>query len=700
MRINHNIASLNTYRQLEMNSTNTQKNIEKLSSGLRINRAGDDAAGLAISEKMRGQIRGLDQAQRNSQDAISMIQTAEGALNETHSILQRMRELAVQSVNGTNTDADRARIQDEITQLADEVNRIGNTTEFNTQKLINGTKNLTEATSAVKNASSIEKIGAAADLFTVRAAATAGSGTGLAVTGGVTIHDGTVGKYTFGVSAGTLAADGSSTVYSAGIDEDHSELTVKIGNTVRTIALDYATINAGDDSDLVADLQTKLQTAFSGGPVSGTDSGAATLGGATMTVTISGGSLLITDGNAGRGVDSKISILGGNAAAILSNGSDVAENGNAANNSITINYTKDGGATPLSATFTLASGTYNDALALATEIENKSNVALAADAGEITFSADAAGLGQSIKWTTTTAGKNNGITSITGTAGALAGLTEATITLGKAKNDTFTVNVDGDNYNVTIGATDYSDKDVLANTLQAAINGAIAGAGKTNFVEVKTLAVADTDRVRFQISSSREGAASRIAVSNTELASGLGFNAVAVTGQNGQDASVTYQIGANKDQHLKLAMGDMRSEALGLTASATGAGTVTLADGVTVADVTYGSETVTNGTDTEYVIDASSSDAANEAITIINNAIEIVSKERSKLGANQNRLEHTINNLGTTAENLTASESRIRDVDMAKEMMEFTKNNILSQAAQAMLAQANQQPQGVLQLLR
>ncbi|AOL35780.1 flagellin [Geobacillus thermoleovorans] len=138
MRINHNIAALNTYRQLTIGQGAAAKNMEKLSSGLRINRAGDDAAGLAISEKMRGQIRGLEQASRNAQDAISLIQTAEGALNEVHSILQRMRELAVQSANSTNTDDDRKALQDEIKQLKSEVDRIGNNTEFNTKKLING----------------------------------------------------------------------------------------------------------------------------------------------------------------------------------------------------------------------------------------------------------------------------------------------------------------------------------------------------------------------------------------------------------------------------------------------------------------------------------------------------------------------------------------------------------------------------------
>lgn len=151
MRINHNIAALNTYRQLNSASTNQSKSMEKLSSGLRINRAGDDAAGLAISEKMRGQIRGLDQAAKNSQDAISLIQTGEGALNETHSILQRMRELSVQSANDTATNDDRAKIQSEVDELAKEITRISNTTEFNTQNLLAGGLENTYQIGANKN---------------------------------------------------------------------------------------------------------------------------------------------------------------------------------------------------------------------------------------------------------------------------------------------------------------------------------------------------------------------------------------------------------------------------------------------------------------------------------------------------------------------------------------------------------------------
>ena len=139
MIINHNISALNTHRQLGANNNAVSASLEKLSSGLRINRAGDDAAGLAISEKMRSQIRGLEMASKNSQDGISLIQTAEGSLNEAHAILQRMRELAVQSANDTNVDVDREALNDEFEQLAEELGRIKDNTTFNTQQLLDGT---------------------------------------------------------------------------------------------------------------------------------------------------------------------------------------------------------------------------------------------------------------------------------------------------------------------------------------------------------------------------------------------------------------------------------------------------------------------------------------------------------------------------------------------------------------------------------
>jgi len=166
MRINHNIAALNTYRQFN-NANNAQsKSMEKLSSGLRINSAADDAAGLAISEKMRGQIRGLDMASKNAQDGVSLIQTAEGALTETHDILQRMKELATQAANDTNTTDDRGEIQKEINQLTSEVNRIANTTEFNTKKVLDGGKTAA-ATPAGGAAGAASGVNAKADAQTV-----------------------------------------------------------------------------------------------------------------------------------------------------------------------------------------------------------------------------------------------------------------------------------------------------------------------------------------------------------------------------------------------------------------------------------------------------------------------------------------------------------------------------------------------------
>jgi flagellin len=206
MRINHNIAALNTYRQLTAGTNAASKSMEKLSSGLRINRAGDDAAGLAISEKMRGQIRGLEMASKNSQDAISLIQTAEGALNETHSILQRMRELAVQASNDTNTADDRAEIQKEISQLKEEIDRISATTEFNTKKLLNGNVASTATVGGTNSANidnaevvnAILKSGTytltVANSGNQEVANEVDAGTGIQV-GDITIGDPTVAKY-------------------------------------------------------------------------------------------------------------------------------------------------------------------------------------------------------------------------------------------------------------------------------------------------------------------------------------------------------------------------------------------------------------------------------------------------------------------------------------------------------------------------
>jgi flagellin len=411
MRINHNIAALNTYNKLNSATNAQSKSMEKLSSGLRINSASDDAAGLAISEKMRGQIRGLDQAAKNAQDGISLIQTAEGALSETTDILQRMRELATQAANDTNTTTDREEIQKEINSLTSEINRIGNTTEFNTQKLLNGDK----------NGAAVEAKDAVAGVFTA-------------------------------ASATLPTTDG------AKITIDTKEFTVQ--NTTPDT-------DAGEFSDI-----DELITAIN------------------------------------------------------------------ADDDLSVKYT--------------ASKDADGKLVLTQNADNES-----------------------------------------ATAPAVSGIT---------------------------------------------LNTTTAGSEAVEAVE------ADPAK------------------------------------------SLKFQIGANQSQSMSLDISDMRASALGITTEGT--------------DSKFGVTDGTNNTITEQALDVTSHESAAAAITKIQTAIDTVSAERSKLGANQNRLDHTINNLSTSSENLTAAESRIRDVDMAKEMMNQTKNSILSQAAQAMLAQANQQPQGVLQLLR
>jgi len=655
MRINHNIASLNTYRQLSTNSANTNKSIEKLSSGLRINRAGDDAAGLAISEKMRGQIRGLDMAAKNAQDGISLIQTAEGALNETHSILQRMRELSVQSANDTNTDADRSELQKEVNQLADELNRIGNNTEFNTKTLLNGSLNKTEATAA-------KFIGAAVSgNIEIRSAATKTTATGLTLTPAVDIHGAEAGKFV------------STTAYATAVGPNmtvaDNELTLTVTDdtgtskqvTISMTAKNYDGTAGNTKTDYATDLQTAINTA---------------LGGFGTTVTVgfdANNKLNIATTDTGAGT--KVRIDGGNMTTHFGAVTDANyEDGIAANNSLSIDVNG------VTKTHALTTKVYNTVDDLVTEL----NTQFTADG--ITFKNDSG----KIVVESNTAGSSQTLANFSGSAAASLGLTNATVTGGKDVNNTIQIKVDNaTTYTATIANGTYSSRDVLAATIQNAINAATSGA------EADVSVKADGDR--FVIESGSEGATSKIEV--VAANADLGLTARTETGSAGANVELSFAIGANEGQKMAFSIADMRAAALGITGTASGADTFTGVDGSTV-DVNYSANSVKNGVATEYVLSVATAEDAMNSITVVDNAIRQVSAERSKLGAIQNRLEHTINNLNASSENLTAAESRVRDVDMAKEMMEQTKNNILAQAAQAMLAQANQQPQGVLQLLR
>ena len=402
MRIQHNIAALNSYRNLTGNNNAVSKNLEKLSSGYRINRAGDDAAGLAISEKMRAQITGLNTAQKNAQDGVSLVQTAEGALTEVHSMLNRMVELADQSANGTyDNPVDRANLQKEIASLKDEIDRIADSTNFNGINLLDGSLS-TSTTSTLK-----------------------------------------------GATTGTKAA---------------------------------------------VDLKFTFAEQFKG-----------------------------------NNINVKL------------------EHADQAGNTITA------------------------------EVDAK---------GAITLKMDA-----------------------------------------------------------TVNHSASAIKDALAKANLGAINDNDDKAKMTSLLASATVTGAGT----------------------TGLTGGNDFAEKAGTPTAPKGKSLTLQIGDTSADFNQMAVsvGDMHGEALG------------------IAD-----------------IDISTQVGAQTAVDKIKSAINSVSSTRGDLGAIQNRLEHTINNLSVTSENMTAAESRIRDVDMANEMMAYTKNNILVQSSQAMLAQANQLPQGVLQLLQ
>ncbi|MGM0973544.1 MAG: flagellin [Bacillota bacterium] len=506
MRINHNIAALNTYRQLNTASTAQGKSMEKLSSGLRINKAGDDAAGLAISEKMRGQIRGLDMAAKNAQDGVSLLQTAEGALNETHDILQRMRELAVQSSNDTNTNTDREELQKEVDQLAKEITRIAENTEFNTKKLINGAADSDEGGQAFTfhiGANTGQSLSVSIKSMTAESLGVTGTAAAEGSSGSATITPGTLNAANGTVSTPNSIVEGEYTV-EANDTEDGYELLDSEGTVVATSSdgITFEGNGVGDGSVSAETLE------FDDAVTSGT----------------------VTVGNDGSVQATSVEEVGGETETPAT----------------------------VDATLNAANGTVSTPNSI---VE-----------GEYTIEANDAGDGYELL-------------DSEGTAVATSS--------------------DG----ITFEGNGVGDGSVSAETL--VLDEAVTSG---------TVTVANDGTVT-----------------------------VTLPQEESEETPATGSVGT--------------------------------------------SESVTG-------INISTQSAANDAIDVINTAIESVSAERSKLGAYQNRLEHSINNLNTSSENLTAAESRVRDVDMAKEMMAQTKNSILSQAAQAMLAQSNQMPQGVLQLLR
>lgn len=565
MVVNHNLPAINANRQLGINNRALSKSIEKLSSGMQINRAADNAAGLAISEKMRGQINGLEQASKNAQDGISLIQTAEGALNETHDILQRMRTLAVQSANGTYQDeVDREAIQLEVDALKSEIDRISTSTHYNGIKLLDGslsgnTKNAGELGPKFSglNSAAVADLGLSKDslMFTAdKAGVKLKMGSSTTVEAGhetaVWNADGT--ELTITLATGTTYSEARLNELIANADQEES--TAKANPASAKITLkgngDFASITTTATASAVAEV-----------------AGAATVAGARATIT-------------GTALTAGTDCIGANNIKLTAN-----KYGQDMNDKITIKFD-------------------------ATDNEGKVE---------------------------TTTGKESKVDGGAYTAG------EYVLHLKSGK--------------------EYSAADIEKYLQDAGLDysAELIGPAAAEADGKETIKVLDNTK-NFELT----------------LAGGTGWSAddvdnlsagalKKVTSNGSTTGGLTFQIGANgvEDQRVTLNVEDMSSAAL------------------KVADISVATR-----------------DNANDAIDVVDKAINSVSMQRAGLGALQNRLEHTINSLDVANENLTSAESAIRDTDMAKEMMKFTKQQILSQASQAMLAQANQLPQGVLQLLQ
>ena len=495
MVVQHNLTAMNSNRMLGLTTASQAKSTEKLSSGYKINRAADDAAGLSISEKMRKQIRGLTQASLNAQDGISAVQTAEGALNEVQDMLQRMNELAVKAANGTNSEDDRSYIQNEIDQLTTEIDRVAETTKFNETYLLKGDRDVTkEFTYNYKTFTADVK----ATANTGAAVTDATSGLGVAVT----FEDVTKSSMEDqNAVAAALKNSGITVSYTSTWDTAANNAVTKYTAKLTGAAADNYKIVQGDANATKATIQTKD-------------------GKVVAELTLSGA----TDATA-----ADTSKNGNTAKAItFSTISGAQENGKAAKY-----YDKDGNGIPANAL-----GKY--------------------------FTASAAADG-----TVTPATRNDA---------------------GKV--------YDAVGNEVLLDAANISAEQDLAGALKLTLHVG-ADATSNNQISVNL---------------------------DTMSAKGLGVNALKVDGADD-------------------------TKALG-------------------------------------------------AIETIKEAIQKVSTQRSALGAIQNRLEHTINNLDNVVENTTSAESQIRDTDMATEMVKYSNNNILAQAGQAMLAQSNQANQGVLSLLQ
>lgn len=657
MVVQHNLAAMNSNRMLGITTSSQAKSTEKLSSGYRINRAADDAAGLTISEKMRKQMRGLDRASTNAQDGVSAVQTAEGALTEVHSMLQRMNELATQASNGTNSESDRQAIQNEIDQLNTEIDRVAETTKFNEMYLLKGDEGTQTSAVAAHDAGLKGKL--------------IDNGDGTSVFQADALKDGD--KVNIAGVEYTIGGKGVASTDKINPNKLNKETTgyASVGNLTATTDL-----SAGDSM---------------------------TIGGKTYTLTdnIAVDELKFATGGAFKIGDSVYSVTGGAAAAASS--VTAVKDTKAALEMIKEALAEGNQVTVVAATV----GTYQATTgASATDTAlTKGNVVLALEDGEISRGNLKTGIGADAKTEDILA--------------MVTGLSTGAAQVGDS------VTKDG----VTTTATKYtpqSAKDTYDGIDALAVGSTITvGDGKDAKTYTIVASAAEEDAGAYKLT--KDSILAKIHNGDTVNYGNNAYTVIGDIGPEEEKGGVENTISA-EEAYAKMAEELQKASSIGTDAGKeanvanNGDGKFTITQGAVEyantlnfnlhvgadADMTNKINVKIETMNAAYLgvkgldVVGEGNDggvSATYAIDAIADAISKVSAQRSALGAVQNRLEHTIANLDNVVENTTAAESRIRDTDMAEEMVEYSKNNILAQAGQSMLAQANQSNQGVLSLL-
>ena len=740
LRINQNVTSLSTYSNLNRTSGRLDKSIGKLSSGLRITSAADDAAGLAISEKMRSQISGLNRAKLNAQDGVSMLQTAEGGLGETESINQRMRELAIHGSNDTLTTNDRLEIQKEINQLRDAIDDIADSTEYNTKKLLDGSQTALISASSKSVSGTANGSGVQGGDFNVSMTV---------VQGGISQMQ--TSQMFMNKDTGNLALGNTKLEDIAQFYDENGVFALDTAQTLTVTGNAETAQFVLDGKMTLNELASALQNAIAGASGLGIKNSSATVVSTAQSgVSGLGGYLQITSGKIG---DVGEFSIAGDQQVIDALGMTISRH--SANNIVQVSTKDASGNTRRVTTSTDVASSLLDGI----DLKFASQAAQVAGNGGIVdglkFTADAT-VGFSFKVGTATVNINTtfaasssysmeGIAeainaNIAADATAKTSGIEATVVDGQIRisynptdpsspteikisagtdvigliEGTYTGFVDGDK------DMDYAVKGMTMLQVNTANVGALMtvqvtdGAGNSETITVgTTVSAGDADLIEINnwvtsvnetlstssVSARVDAVNGSVAFTSTQLGnkniSGnpaiqsllkieststitavmstdlLGYKDGTAKGAGDTnfrlhvvDNSPTFQIGANQGQNMKITISDMSASALGIDK-----------------------------------LDMSTTRGAQKAIGKLDKALSIVSAERSKIGAFENRMNYTINNLENAATNLTDSESRVRDLDMAAEMTEFTSAQVLQQAATAMLAQANSSSQSVLQLL-